>query len=108
MPIETDADRAVFINADEFGAAVIYTPISTGLPVEISAAWFDPSIGVAINEISTDSLRPTLSFRAIDMPDPQEGDTVRRKRGGKTMEITTPIQPDGEGFITCALADVDC
>jgi hypothetical protein len=107
MPVESDSDRAVFINADEFGAAVIYTSILTGLPIEISAAWFEPSNSVGINEISTDSTRPELSFRAIDVPDPREGDTARRKRDGRTMQIATPIQPDGEGFFTCALVAID-
>lgn len=107
MAIETPADRAVFVNADEFGAVVTYTSILTGLPVEISAIWFEPSGGVAINAIATDTAQPELCFRTIDVPDPREGDTVVRASDGRTMQVATPILPDGEGFTVCALVAVD-
>lgn len=106
MTIETDSDRAVFINADEFGAAVIYTSILTGLPVEIQATWFDPSSSAAIHEVSTDTRREELTFREIDVPDPREGDTVRRASDGKEMQIATPINPDGEGLVSCTLVEI--
>ena len=90
---------------------VIYTPIATGIPVTINAIWWEMTLLIApgvTDDVSVDMARTQLTVRAVDIPNPQEGDTAKRVSDGKVMEVTTPILPDGKGLIACNLAPRAC
>lgn len=92
-----------FIQA--FGEPVTYTPAS-GAPKLIESIWTETSDDVVIGDhAASDTARTTLSVRAEDVT-PAEGDTATRVADGKTMTVTTPIQPDGKGMIRCNLAEM--
>jgi hypothetical protein len=98
-------DGMADIFADVFGCPVVYTPIAGGSPATINAIWWETPLTVTIGEVAADARQTQLSVRAVDVPDPQEGDTATRVSDGKVMTVTTPIQPDGKGIIVCNLAD---
>lgn len=95
------------IFTDAFGEAVDYTPAATGLTTRINAIWTEgtldmsPGIGIASDEAKT-----TLSLKASDFI-PVEGDRAVCVKTGRSMEVTTPILPDGKGMIVCNLVEVD-
>ncbi|MEY9110399.1 hypothetical protein ABH999_006595 [Bradyrhizobium yuanmingense] len=104
MPIETAADRAVFLNADEFGAEGVYTPAG-GLASDPFAGIFDrPSIGTELNQVAAIDARPTFLCRAADLPAAANGDAGDRLAvaGEGGFEVVA-IEPDGQGMVLLRL-----
>jgi hypothetical protein len=98
-----DGVAEIFI--DVFGEAVVYTPAATGIPKTIRAAWLETALSANIGDVAADVRKTELSVLAAVVADPKEGDQARREKDGKTMKVTTPIQPDGQGIIVCNLAE---
>ena len=95
MGIETDADRAIFLDADIFGEEMIYMPQGRG----------ESTIqGIFDNETQLEDLggevefvvgRPRVMVRDIDTPNAKAGDAVEIK--GVLYEVTH-VLGDGLGM----------
>lgn len=108
MPTETAADRAAFVNADEFGAVAIYT-LFGGAAVPLAGGIFDdPHLSVVLGEAATDDSRPTFTLPTADLPPdaaPDAGDTIEVEvegEGGVTYKVVG-FEPDGTGFTRLVL-----
>ena len=112
MGVETAADRAVFVNTDDFGATGVYTPAGGGPSDDIAGIFDDPTRSVDINEAASIDARPTFCCREDDIPDGAVGDA------GDEIEITVDgqdmgtfkvwsIEPDGQGFALLRLGATD-
>lgn len=95
-------DGLADVFVETLGEPVTYTP-QDGDPVLIEAIWTERPLDVIVGEVAADEIRSTLKVRASDLT-PREGDTVRRESDGKTMTVSTPINPDGRGMIVCNLS----
>jgi len=107
MPIETTIDRAVFVNADEFGAVAVYTPAGGAASDPISGIFDDPAISVSFNEAASLDARPTF-FCADALPDAAETgaeDTLAVTVAGvvKGPFVVVSILPDGQGMVLLSL-----
>jgi hypothetical protein len=104
MPIETDADRAVFVNPDEFGAIAIYTPAGGAASAPFNGLFDDPAAGVDMNDAVTVDSRPTLFCRAGDLPAGAVGDAgdSLQVAGEGTFQVVS-IEPDGTGMVLLRL-----
>ena len=109
MPIETAADRAVFLNADEFGASAVYTPAAGGGASDPIAGQFDdPSRASSLGAIGAIDAVPTFFCQVADLPGAAVGDAgdVLAIAGGYTWQVTA-IEPDGTGMALLRLAAAD-
>lgn len=95
MGIETDADRAIFLDADIFGEEILYMPIGKG-EYRIQ--------GIFDNETQLEDLggevefvvgRPRIMVRELDVPNARAGDAVEIK--GALYEVTY-VLGDGQGM----------
>lgn len=104
MPIETDADRAVFVNPDEFGAIAIYTPAGGSASPPFNGRFDDPSVGVDLNDAMTVDSRPTLFCRESDLPAGAAGDAgdALAIAGEGTFSVVS-LEPDGTGMVLLRL-----
>lgn len=105
MPVETDADRAAFLSADEFGAEAIYTPEGGAASNPIPGIFDRPSIGVGINDVGAVDARPTFCCRAAALPAGADADAEDRLdvTGDGTFKVFS-IEPDGTGMVLLRLA----
>lgn len=105
MPIETDTDRAVFVNASDFGVEAVYT-VAGGVASDPFAGIFDdPSIGVAVGDMGvvTNDAKPTFFCPSSSIPsgaDENAGDTLMVN--GRTY-VVVAINPDGQGMVQVRL-----
>jgi hypothetical protein len=92
----TLADRAIKGTRAAFGAAVSYTPASTGVAESITAPFDAQYQRVEMQgELPVTATRPMLGLRLADLlARPAQGD--RFVVGGLTYEVTD-IQDDGHG-----------
>lgn len=105
MPVESDADRAVFINTDEHGSVVTYTTRS-GVRSTFSAI-FDNlhEAFAATDEVEIGGQQPRLTMRTSDVPaNSAEGDQV--KVAGATYKRAGALEPDGTGMTVMPLVKV--
>lgn len=97
MPVESDADRAAFLDPGEFGATGSYTPAggaAVGLDGILDAPWLRIE-GVA--EAPITSASPSFLCRAADLPDgAAQGDAFAL--GGVTYAVRE-LRPDGTGMV---------
>ncbi|WP_262048654.1 hypothetical protein [Bradyrhizobium sp. Bra78] len=107
MPIESDADRAVFFSADEFGASAVYTPAGGAASDPFDGIFDRPTIGEPLNEVSTVDARPTFCCRASALPGAAVGDAGDQLAvaGAGTFEVVS-IEPDGTGMVLLRLGAV--
>ncbi|WP_315804039.1 hypothetical protein [Bradyrhizobium sp. SZCCHNS3002] len=104
MPIESDADRAAFVNPDEFGAVAIYTPAGGAASAPFHGQFDDPSDMTDINDVMTIDVRPTFFCRAVDLPGAAStgaGDGLQ-VAGEGTFHVVS-IEPDGTGMVLLRL-----
>lgn len=102
MPVESDADRAVFVDADEHGLAVEYWTIA-GVKSEFNAIFENAFEGVDLGDMSQIATRaPRLTLRSSDLPaHGGDGDlvivsSVRYRRIGA-------VEDDGTGMVQIRL-----
>ena len=97
MAIETDSDRAAFVDSDEFGAVCTFG----GNPID---GIFDNGFVQVQDEtgqvVGTESLSPVFICRSSDVTGIAHGSTL--VIGGVTYKARS-IQPDGTGMTTIEL-----
>lgn len=98
MPVESAADRAAFLAADEFGVTGIYTPVGAGaasLTGIFDNDWLDLDVD---GEVGVASRSPRLVCRTSDLSDaggsPNDATLVI---AGVTYKIRV-VKPDGTGM----------
>lgn len=103
MAIETDGDRLLFVDPDEFGAVAIWTTAS-GVKPAISCIYDDSFIALSAGELefTQEGGRLQLTMRNSDVPVDaalKNSITVSSEViGTKTVKVTE-FQPDGTGMI---------
>ncbi|WBL75601.1 hypothetical protein I3J27_21450 [Bradyrhizobium xenonodulans] len=99
MSIESAADRAVFLNADEFGAEGIYTRAAGAASDPFSGIFDRPSISTDLNQVASIDARPTFFCRMADLPGAADGDAGDQLAvtGEGAFEVVS-IEPDGQGM----------
>jgi hypothetical protein len=109
MPVESADDRAVFLDAAEFGAEGVYTPFGGAASAAFAGVFDRPSIAAAMGEASVLSIdaRPTFCCRESDLPDGAAGDASDQiaVTGEGTFEVIS-IEPDGQGMALLRLGAV--
>ena len=71
------------IVAAEFGSTAIYTPLASGVPVEINAVM---SYGNQLIRGELYEIRDTANIRAADIAEPAEGDLMAVDGGDYTVD----------------------
>lgn len=105
VPAESSADRAVFLNSDDFGEAVTYLAVG-GSPVTIYGLWQETPDQVEFGDAAGDIRRATLTISADDIACPVDGDLVTRQSTGALRKVVPPIDTDGAGMHMLTLAKV--
>jgi hypothetical protein len=108
MPIESAADRAAFVNPDEFGVMLRY--LVPGRASAFIAGVLDmPTRDVLAGDIGVSaSGAPRVLIRAADLPKtaaPGENTPDRVMLDGVTYEPRL-AEPDGTGMLTLTLEEV--
>lgn len=92
-----------------FGEPVVYTPLATGIPLgsdgTINAIWCEDHEQGQF-EVKSDQSSVRAEVKISDVPEPKEGDTVRRKKTGYFGKVVPPIVPDGHGFVSVTLQKI--
>jgi hypothetical protein len=104
MGIESDADRASFINADEFGTTAVYTPAAGAASDPFAGQFDDPSRMSGLGEIGAVDTSPSFFCRALDLPgaaDSENSDMLAV--AGHGTFLVTSIEPDGTGMVLLRL-----
>jgi hypothetical protein len=108
MAIEDDDDLAAFVDTDDFGSVVVYTPNggSAGEPIAGLLVQSGALIVLGSDSPSHDGTRSRLGVRVSDLPDgsPAEGDTVTVD--GVPFTIVPPFSTD-LGFVWLMLEAID-
>lgn len=105
MAVESDADRAVYLNPDEFGTLALYTPAG-GSAVEIAGIFDAPHLQIRMGDLDAGitSASPSFLVRSADLPAGAAqgaGDTIDI---GGTVYRVVEIAPDGTGMTLLVLA----
>lgn len=111
MPVETAADRAAFLDAEEFGVEATYA-VSGGATGTVAGIFDDPTTFADIGDrASSQDSRPTFYCREADLPAGAAGgndDTMSLTHpvslGALTFKVLT-IEPDGQGMALLAMAE---
>ena len=104
MPVESDADRAVFVNADEFGVVALYRLGGAGAGVSIAVLNDLPSMQLFDGPgIASDG--PSLTVRIIDLP-AGYGDTDTVTVDG-TLYAVRKVDRDGRGMARLQIEEID-
>lgn len=109
MAIETDADRAAFLDPEEFGAVAIWTSASGAKPA-INVIYDDTfvALGGADLELTAEGSRLQLMVRSRDVPGDAAHDdviTVTNDVLGTKNFTVLEFQPDGTGFTVVRLQE---
>jgi hypothetical protein len=95
MAVETDLERAVFFEVDDFGTTAIYTP-DGGESVTIQGIFDNNHEEVDAGGGVPFSIRgPQYHARTADVPQADEGDTL--EIGGIVYTVRV-VMPDGTGL----------
>jgi hypothetical protein len=107
VPVESDADRAVFVNAAEFGLLLRYKVPGLGA-VDIAGVRDMPSRDALAGDVGfSTSASPRILIREIDLP-------PNAAPGANTPDIVTIdgvryeprlAEPDGTGMLTLTLEE---
>lgn len=103
MPVESDDDRAAFLNSDEFGDSAVYTKLAGGTAT-FTGIFDAPHIAIDLGEVSISDRRPTFVCRTADLPSGVAGGD-----SGDTLEVdgitykVIDLEPDGQGMTRIVL-----
>lgn len=75
MAVETAADRAVFVEADDFGVAAVYTPAG-GSPVALEILLDEPHSFGDLGALGALQIGYVATVRDDDVPSPAAGDSL--------------------------------
>ncbi|MBR1170535.1 head-tail joining protein [Bradyrhizobium liaoningense] len=107
MPVESAADRAVFVSAADFGALATYAPAAGGGATTLPGIFDRPTIAAALNDAASLDARPTFLCRQADLPataDADAGDQLT-VTGVGAFEVTS-IEADGQGMALLRLGAI--
>lgn len=107
MAVESAADRAAFLDPEEFGDRAVWTP-QLGAPTIVFGIFDGEYVAVEIDSesgVAVTSTTPMLHVRTADLPGVQDGDGLRLEtllgepvwRSEYRYTIREP-QPDGTGM----------
>ncbi len=108
MAVETDEDRALFVDADEFGCVVIWT---RGTSTTFSAIFDEEYLAIASPMIDggAEGAGPRLLCRSADLPfGARQGDSVvvvHPVTGVSTYYKAVEMMPDGTGMTSVRLQE---
>ena len=100
MTVETDADRAAFVDVDDFGVAATYTPAGgTALVIHgIFDAEYNAALGDIQALVATD--QPQFLCRTSDVAAARHGDALAI---GGASYVVVEVRPDGTGMTVLVL-----
>lgn len=115
MPVESAADRAVFVNPDEFGVTAAYAPAGETDTTDIDGQFFEPFavvMGSGFEGPGMEASRPVFVCRSADLP------SNARESVGDVLTLTDPLgvsrrflvrtfRPDGSGMTAIAIEEED-
>ena len=101
MAIETDTERAIFLDADDFGQSVTYTPNGGG-GSSINAIFDQAFFQVDGSTGALESSQPMVTVLSSDVTGIDHGDTFTI--AGTTYNVVG-IQPDGQGMTEVLLEE---
>src|SRR4051794_17671572 len=105
MPVETAADRAVFVNASEFGATASYVLAGGAASAAFAGIFDDPSREASLDgAVTTIDPAPTFFCQVANIPggaDTEAGDQLT-VTGAATYRVIA-IEPDGTGWVLLRL-----
>ena len=104
MPIETAADRAVFVSADEFGVGVSYTQ-GVAAAATFAAIFDNEYLLVDAGEAGVTSVAPALTCRSDDLAMLGAGEARVDDQAvvnGVTYRVSD-VRPDGTGMVVLIL-----
>ncbi len=100
MGVESDADRAVFLDTADFGVSVVYTRAG-GSTVTIQGLFDEPATVVGFADgPGIASSEPRLTVRTVDLPD-SAGDGDTAVVAGRSFIVR--IRSDEDGMSTLVL-----
>lgn len=100
MPVETAADRAIFVDIDDFGTAASYT-VQGGTAVTINGIFDNEFIEVdAGGNVGVAVQQPRFLCRTSDVSSATEGDAITINSVNYLIRI---VQDDGTGMTTLIL-----
>jgi len=100
MAVESAADRAIFLDVDDFGTAATYTP-SGGSAATVNGIFDNDFVEVDTGgSVSFAQQQATFMCRTADVSAAAEGDSL--VIGGETYIIRI-VQPDGTGMTNLIL-----
>ena len=103
MPIESEADRAIFLDPEDFGALATYQP-AAGSTASI-AGLVDKPASRAFPDPGVASSSPRFTCRAADLPAAaKRGDTLTVAGTDYLVQV---IDRDGTGMATLTLEEAD-
>ena len=108
MPVETDADRAVFVDPDDFGTTVAWWRSFDIEPVRFPAVFDDEYqlISAQLADVGVEGSSPQFQCRTVDMPS-GAAQADRVEIGGKRYSAVE-FKPDGTGMTIVRLQEEDC
>ncbi len=95
MGVESESDRAVFLNTDDFGVEALYKEDGAGDGVTINVLFEKEDLSIDPEEGDLQNDPPTARARTSDGPNAAHKDTLAIN--SVTYEVKTP-RPDGEGM----------
>ncbi|ATE84723.1 hypothetical protein B9J07_25575 [Sinorhizobium sp. LM21] len=110
MAIETDADRLLFLDEDEFGASIVWTSASGTKPP--SSCIFDDTfvaLGAGELDLTQEGGRVSVTMRTRDVPgdaEHEDGVVVSSEILGSKSFRVVEFQPDGTGMTIVRLMEV--
>lgn len=110
MAIETDEDRLLFVDPDEFAATAVWTSASGTKPA-VNCIFDDTFVALAAGDLdfTQEGGRVQITIRSSDIPsDADHEDAVQVSSdvlGSKTFKVLE-FQPDGTGFSVVRLQEV--
>jgi hypothetical protein len=99
MSIETDLERAIFLDTDIFGVSVTFTP-DGGSPVSISAILEDHYDSTGNDQIEVETRNPVILCRDSDVSGIAHQDSVSI---GSNSYLVVEVIPDGQGLTSVRL-----
>lgn len=102
MPIETAADRLLFLDADEFGSEISYVPVNGGAAVAITGVFDAAAQALDLGlEVPVASTAPQVVVRSADLAEGGRQGDIFRIDG--TEYRATDVSADGTGMTTVRL-----
>lgn len=104
MAVESLADRAVFVDPDDFGIAVIYN-IAGGGQVSLNVIWDDPYEAIDLGgDAPFEASKPEITLRESDLPAGHKNGDTLVVNGSNYRR--TEYRPDGTGMAVMRLQEL--